>query len=125
MAHDLEMQELLTAVTEALLRDEAADIQTLSGRYAVAADESAGYLLLIQRLKRNLTAPAPSKRFTRRLKHELVGVEPTDLVSRVRYLPPRVQIAAGIALMATFMLLLRRRLTFGARRDDEVPALQQ
>jgi hypothetical protein len=43
----------------------------------------------------------------------------------VRYLPPRVQIAAGIALVAGFMLFTRRRMVDDMRHDgQEVPALQ-
>ena len=39
------------------------------------------------------------------------------MVSRLRYLPPRVQIAAGIALVAGFMLLSRRRMIEDVQHD--------
>jgi hypothetical protein len=44
-----------------------------------------------------------------------------SVITRIRYLPPRVQIAAGVALLAGFALLLRRR----ALSDSEIPVVRE
>jgi hypothetical protein len=80
---------------------------------------------IIRRLHVTLVGAQPSQRFVKRLHNDLVGSN-RNLVARIRYLPPRVQIAAGIALVAGFIILNRRRLVDDSRRDQqEVPALQQ
>jgi hypothetical protein len=45
----------------------------------------------------------------RRLHQDLIGGESSNVLVRVRKLPPRVQLAAGLALMAGFVFLSRRR----------------
>ncbi len=107
MANDLELQNLLSAVTDALLADSDRDVDAIVGRYAVPRSEVEGLVGIIRRLHLTLVGAQPSRRFVRRLKHELVGETDRNIVARVRYLPPRVQIAAGIALVAGFMLLTR------------------
>jgi hypothetical protein len=125
MANDLELQNLLSAVTDALLADPNSDLDAIAGRYAVPRNEVQGMIGIIRRLHMTLVGAQPSQRFVRRLKHELVGETDRNLVARVRYLPPRVQIAAGIALVAGFMLITRRRMVDDLRHDgQEVPALQ-
>jgi type VI protein secretion system component VasF len=123
--NDLELQNLLSAVTDAMLADSNADIDAIIGRYAVPRAEVEGFMGIIRRLHVTLVGVGPSRRFVRRLKHDLVGETDRNLVTRVRYLPPRVQIAAGIALVAGFMLISRRRMIDDARREvQEAPALQ-
>ncbi len=124
MANELELQNLLTAVTDALLADNQADLDMAMGRYAGPRAEVEGLVGLIRRLHTVLVGQAPSKRFVRRLKHDLVGTDRGNLVARVRYLPPRVQIAAGIALIITFMFITRRRLLDDSRREKADLALQ-
>ena len=125
MANDLELQNLLSAVTEALLADSNSDIDAILGRYAVPRADVEGLVGIIRRLHVTLVGAQPSRRFVRRLKAELVGEHHRNLVARVRYLPPRVQIAAGIALVAGFMLLSRRRMMDDIHQEQqEVPALQ-
>lgn len=124
MASDLELQNLLSAVTDALLAEEGHDIDSIVGRYAVPRQEVDSLVGLIRRLHMTLVGVQPSKRFVGRLKHDLVGNR-YNVVSQIRYLPPRVQIAAGIALVAGFMLLTRRRMMEETRRESsEVPVLQ-
>ncbi|MBL8119305.1 MAG: hypothetical protein J0L63_16935 [Anaerolineae bacterium] len=126
MANELEMQNLLSAVTDALLADENAELDNIIGRYAVPRTEVMGLVTVIRRLHLTLVGAQPSRRFVSKLKYDLVGGERSNIVARVRYLPPRVQIAAGIALLAGFMLLSRRRLMDDSRRESqEIPVLQQ
>ena len=51
----------------------------------------------------------PSQRFVQRLHQDLISTEGVNVLVRVRRLPPRVQLAAGIALVAGFIVLSRRR----------------
>jgi hypothetical protein len=55
-----------------------------------------------------------------------MGAPAQTVFSRIRSLPPRVQIAAGIALLAGCMLLQRRRMLEYARQENqtEIPVLQ-
>lgn len=125
MTSDLELQSLLSAVTDALLADEQADLDGIIRQYDVRRTEVDSLVWLIRRLHVTLVGAQPSRRFVRRLKHDLVGTERSSVVARIRYLPPRVQIAAGVALVAGFMLLTYRRVVDESRREkQEVPALQ-
>jgi type VI protein secretion system component VasF len=118
------LQNLLAAVTEAILADEQ-DLDSIISRYAVPRAEVEGLVHLIQRLHVVLVGVRPSRRFAQRLRQDLMGQHQRNVINRLRYLPPRVQIAAGIALIAGFMLISRRR--FAADTDEqpqEVPALR-
>ncbi|MCB9454197.1 MAG: hypothetical protein H6672_22415 [Anaerolineaceae bacterium] len=121
-----QLQDLFAAVTDALLADESADLDTIVAQYHVPQEEVAGMISIIRRLHMVLVGAQPSTRFVRRLKHDLMGAPQFGMVSRIRHLPPRVQIAAGVALVAGFMLLTRRRMLDDARHDvQEIPILQQ
>lgn len=117
-----ELQDLLAAVTDALLADEL-DMDTLVAQYNVpraAVDQLAG---IIRRLHRVLTGVQPSARYIERLRKDLIGSAESGLLRRFRYLPARVQIATGIAVIAGFMLITRRRMLGDARENTEVPVL--
>ena len=121
-----ELENLLSAVTDALLADEHANLDQIVNRYAVPRSEVEGLVGLVRKLHMTLVGAQPSRRFVARLRNDLVGTARGNIVNRVRYLPPRVQIAAGIALVAGFMLLTRRRLIDDSQRESqEVPVLQQ
>ena len=124
MANNLELENLLSAVTEAMLADDQRDLDSIVSRYAVPRQEVEGLIGVIRRLHMTLVGTQPSRRFVGRLRHELVGSR-YNVVARVRYLPPRVQIAAGIALVAGFMLLSRRRMIEETQHENqEIPVLQ-
>ncbi len=126
MTNHNELENLLSAVTDALLADERTNLDQIVNRYAVPKNEVEGLVGLVRKLHMTLVGAQPSRRFVNRLRTDLVGSHRQNIVNRVRYLPPRVQIAAGIALVAGFMLLSRRRLIDDARHDSqEIPALQQ
>ena len=117
-------ENLLAAVTDAILEDEQ-DIDHIIGRYAVPRGDVENFIRLIRRLHITFVGVRPSRRFAYHLRQELVGQPERNVINRVRFLPPRVQIAAGVALLAGFMLLSRRRLlaelTSGAE-VEEAPA---
>ncbi len=114
MANDLELQNLLSAVTDALLADKKGDIDGIIGRYSVPRADVDSLIGIIQRLHVMLVGAQPSRRFVRRLKTDLIGMPERNVVARIRYLPPRVQIAAFVAIIAGFMFITRRRLMIEA-----------
>jgi hypothetical protein len=119
-----ELQNLLAAVTDAIIHDEQ-DLDVIVSRYSVPRADVEGLMNVIKHLHVLLIGVRPSRRFAQRLRQDLMGQQQLNVINRLRYLPPRVQIAAGIALVAGFMLLSRRR--FHAEFEDspeEAPALQ-
>jgi hypothetical protein len=120
-----ELQNLLDAVTEAILHEEQ-DIEIIVHRYAVPRADVEGLVNVIKRLHLVLVGVHPSRRFAQRLRQDLMGEQQRNVINRLRYLPPRVQIAAGIALIAGFMLISRRRFAAPNVVDDaqEIPALR-
>lgn len=117
MTQSLDLQAFLNAVTDAILVEEG-DIETIVRRYNVPRRDVDGLLRTIRSLHLLMVGVRPSRRFVQRLRHELVGGRGVDVVESLRYLPPRVQIAAGVVVLAGFMLLSRRRLVAAAAKDD-------
>lgn len=114
MLHEQAEADLLWAVTDALLRKDG-DVDAVLRRYDVSRREYDGAVRLISRLHITLVGVKPSRRFVTRLKAELLGTPRRGVVGQIRHLPPRVQIAAGMALVIGFMLLARRKLVIDAR----------
>lgn len=120
---ETQLQNLLSAVTDALLSGQTV-VDHVTRAYDVPGDQVDNLIGVIRRLHTALTGVQPSRRFVRRLKIELVGETDRNLVTRFRYLPPRVQIAAGVALVAGLMILRRRRSIYSTEpTGDKVPAL--
>jgi hypothetical protein len=109
------MEDLLSAMTDAVLRGER-DVHRLARRYDVPQAEAERLIPMIYALRDAHRSQQPSPRFVRKLKRELMGAPEYTLVERVRYLPPRVQIAAGVAVGTAFGLLIVGRLTYALLR---------
>lgn len=105
MPNPTPMDDFLTAATNAVLRGER-DIDSLARRYGVSRSDCDAMLPLIRQLKAAHRAERPSDQFKRKLHRDLMGAPEYTLVERVRYLPPRVQLAAGAAVSITAALLL-------------------
>lgn len=105
---DVQLQNLLTALTDDLLAENG-DVNTLAERYQISSAEAHSLLELIDHMNQTFVPVQPSERFVRRLQQDLMGGESSNVLVRVRKLPPRVQLAAGLALMAGFVFLSRRR----------------
>jgi len=119
-----ELQNLLSAVTEAIINDEQ-DLDVIISRYSVPRADVEGLMNVIKHLHILLIGVRPSRRFAQRLRQDLMGQQQRNVINRLRYLPPRVQIAGGIVLVAGFMLLSRRRFASDDTSDtQEVPVLQ-
>jgi hypothetical protein len=109
------MDDLLSALTDAIIADDAA-IDGIVTRYGVPRGDVEPFIHLVRRLHVALVGVRPSRRFVRRLQTELLGQQRIGVIGRIRYLPPRVQIAAMVAVVAGFMLISRRRIAFDARK---------
>lgn len=118
------LQNLLDAVTEAIIND-GQDLDDIVQRYAVPRADVEGLIKVIRRLHVVLVGVRPSRRFAQRLRQELMGQHQRNVINRLRYLPPRVQIAGGIVLVAGFMLISRRRYaSLEADEPQEAPAVR-
>jgi hypothetical protein len=121
---DAQYQNLLSALTDAMLAD--GELDTLTVQYDLPAGEVNAFINLIRQLHGVFAPVEPSRRFTQRLKGDLMGTHRQGVVARVRYLPARVQITAIIALLAGVFLFAHRHLAHldSSPEGQEAPALQ-
>lgn len=124
---DTQMEDLLNSITEALFNEDC-DLDEIISRYEIPRNSVDSFIELIHGLRLSLKPAQPSNEFVKSLKKELVGKESSDVFSRLRGMPGRVQIAAGIALVAGFLLISRRRILGedeALQNQVDVPILQQ
>jgi hypothetical protein len=107
---DSRTDDLVDSLTDALFTD-AQDLTPIMNRYGVAYAQVSDIVPIVRRLRGSMIRVRPSRRYVYRLHRQLVGapVRSHGMIARVRYLPPRVQIAAALALVAGAMLIVRRR----------------
>ena len=115
---DVQMQNLLATLTHAVLAAEG-DVEALAARYQVTSAELLSLLELVDQMNQSFVPVQPSEQFVHRLHQDLVGAENGNVLVRVRRLPPRVQLAAGLALMAGFVILSRRRAGSETRQEKQ------
>lgn len=121
---ELHMHNLFDAITEALLTGQDEMVEYLIDQSEVSRAKAEELLDVIDGLRASLSSQEPSVQFVRQLKADLTG-ERAGLVTRIRFLPGRVQIAAGLALVAGFALILRRRFSSDDGESVDIPALLQ
>jgi hypothetical protein len=110
-SYEVRVEDFLAALTDATLHDEA-DLWELAVRYDVPAAEAQRLAQMVNRLESTFVDVSPSSQFRGSLRQQLVGTPaPQGMFGRVRNLPPRLQIAAAVALLAAMALLGRRRMT--------------
>jgi len=125
MSDENMVQDLLNDLTDVLLSEQdSRQLNRLLRHYDEDSDQHR-LLHLIQQIHRTLIWQEPSDKFTRRLKQDLMGTQESGVLARLRYLPARVQVAAGVAVVAGFMLITRRRLTEPSDDTADVAVLQQ
>jgi|GEM_PF-1280386 len=115
------LQDLLMAHADALVSG-AADREALLSPYGEETLAEASELLaLAERIQHAMSEVSPSEQFVQQLGNQLATaptvVPSRSLWGRVRHLPPRVQLAAGIGgatLTAGVVLLISRALVPGA-----------
>lgn len=112
---DARTEAFLAALTDALLAG-SADPGALAAQYSMPRAQAESYARTISALQAALVPVQPSRRFVRLLRQDLIGPENTSVVASVRSLPPRVRLAAGLALLAGFALIVLRWGSFGGHR---------
>ena len=118
---DVNMQDLLDAITLALQQDD--DIEPLIRQSAVPYSEAESLAGVIQSLQAALVPVEPTAQFTEQLEAQLMNTR-RGVVTRVRQMPARVHIAAVLAVAAGFGLIAYRRIMGSPRPPDisEEPA---
>ena len=121
MSEETTMQNFVSELTDALLNDASShQVNGIIGRSDVAALEADSWLHLIHRLKQGMLNEQPSEKFVNNLKRNLLGQQNETLTDKLRSLPARVHVAAGVAVVAGFMLITRRKLTVEANDQTDV-----
>ena len=110
-------ENLLDEVTDALLNGNT-DIDSILTK---EDEKAAPFMALIDGLQNALFVREPSDTFVKSLKRELVGKDSSVLD---QFVPAQVQIAAGMAVVAGFALIARRRIVNTVRDNDNgLPAV--
>jgi len=106
MTSDVNMQNLLTDVTDALLVGD--NIDSVRWDYDMPRKDSDELLHMIERIHQTMVVVEPSPKFARNLNADLLAGRQAGVMGRLRGLPARVQVAAVAAILGGFMLILRR-----------------
>jgi len=114
---EVKTQDLLDAITVALQHDD--DIEKVISKSSVPREDIDGLVDVIQSLNTTLTPVQPSAKFADRLHDELMGARP-GMVKRVRQMPARVHIAAILAVIIGFVLIVYRRIMGIAPNTQDV-----
>jgi hypothetical protein len=124
MATDLQIQNLMDSLTNAVLNNEN-DVATILQQYEGVFDNVGSLLEVIHRLHATLSIQEPSKSFIKHLKRDLFDAESRNR-TRSFVLPGRVQVAAGVAAVAGVALIAARRyLAEDTSEGAEVSVLPQ
>jgi hypothetical protein len=116
-SHEKQMKALLSDLTDAIFVGD--DPTRLMSGYDVSADEFNDYTRMVERLDWLFVDVAPSAHFKRTLRADLMGEPQLGMFGRLRKLPPRLQWAAAVALLAAAALLGRKRFSAEFRRLTE------
>lgn len=108
---DEQMKEFLSNATDQILAGEI-NLESLAQQYQLSKQETAEIAFMVNQLEMVYANPiTPGKAFKQDLRTELLGKPQRSMFVRFRNLPPRIQIAAAVAIFAAMALLGRRRLT--------------
>jgi hypothetical protein len=111
MMPDTQLEKLYSALTDAI-NNEASDEDInalIQAHHVPHSKEVDSVVSLILRLHHTLTGVQPSPQFVRELRRDLLTSYQEGLVSRIRSLPARVQIAALLVMVGGFFMLFTRR----------------
>ncbi|MGB1286621.1 MAG: hypothetical protein ACPG7F_08820 [Aggregatilineales bacterium] len=123
---DANMQELLSEMTEVLFFDAGTtEFDLLIAQSDVPHHEVDKFIPLMVDLYDSFPEVIPAPEFSTRLKSELTGAQYYRLMWRLRRLPPRVHMAAFMALMGGALIIWRRRLPFGALTTSDNPDIEE
>lgn len=105
---DKHLREFLYDATDVML-EHPLDARALAYKHHVTLDEATIYIDMVAQLDATLVDVQPSTQFRRQLRTELLGEPQRTALGRLRNMPPRLQWAAGVALLAAMALLGRKR----------------
>ena len=114
---DKRTRDLLEDLTLRLQKGEAAE--PALARAEAAGGEVADLADLVRALHESLKPQSPRPEFADSLRADLLAAEP-GVVHRIRQMPPRVHLAAFLALIAGCVLLMLRRV-FGSETAQDLP----
>jgi len=107
-SHDVRIKYFLSEATDDFFAGKL-DVETLAHSHDLSLAEADQLVEMIEQLEFTFDVDIqPDADFKQQLHNDLIGKQ-LSLFERVRNLPPRLQIAAGIALIAAMALLGRRR----------------
>ncbi len=110
MANDFDMEQLLSAMNDALVAEASQDdIRAIANAYDVPSEEVDSLFHVVSRLHNTLVQIKPDGTFSQRLRGELLSSYDPSLVGRIRRLPARVQIAAILVFFGGFLFFSRFR----------------
>ncbi len=113
---DVRMQDLLDCVTKALQQGD--DVETFVQHASLPHDDVDALVGIISGLEASLIPVQPRAEFADQLRAELMNSR-LGMVKRVRQMPAQVHIAAILALIAGFGLILSRRI-FGSESGQDI-----
>ena len=122
MTSEIKWQNYLDEATTALLAGDS--IEVVREEYGIPYHEAHQLMSLVEDINTTMVEVQPSKQYTRNLKDELMGVERTSVVWRIRRMPARVQLAALAAILSGFLIILQRIFMMGNNTPAE-SALQE
>ncbi|MGB7338775.1 MAG: hypothetical protein WBC91_07780 [Phototrophicaceae bacterium] len=109
MTSDVQWQNYLNEATDAILAGES--VSKTRTKYGISYTDDHHLLDLVNNLNQTFLPVEPSAQFSTRLKNDLLGIEQTGVVWRIRRLPARVQWAAIVATLLGGGLIVLQRLT--------------
>ena len=115
-ASDVKMQNMLDSIT--VMLQQGKGIEADFGQLIEGNDEVEGFATLIGSLHESLVTVEPSAEFAEQLGTQLLDSR-RGFVTRVRQMPARVHVAAMLAIVAGFGLLIFRRV-FGSATGQEI-----
>ena len=113
---DAQLQDSLDAITSGLQRGEPVDAALEQS--GAARSDVEDFAEIILSLQATLTPQEPRRDFARQLRHDLLD-DGRGVVSRVRQMPPRVHLAALLAVVAGCAIFVWRRL-FGTDSGGDI-----
>lgn len=114
MTSDVQWQNYLDELTNAVLANQATE--TVHAGYGITHRDDKAMRDLVGQLHETFITVDPSEAFAARLKDDLMGVERTGMVWRIRRLPARVQWAAIVTAAIGGILIVGQRLLGASQR---------
>lgn len=96
---ELQMQDILDALTNAILDEQDHNLDDILGQFNVTYEQVSSLVTLIRGLRATLVAQQPSRKFIKHLKRDLLGQSERNLGRQVQIAAASLAAAAGVALL--------------------------